>query len=58
MPLIPEEASTYPRKEDPIVSRSYTEHRVTHVLPRKELVSEGYISFCYVDVFFLIYRIF
>lgn len=57
MPLVPEEASTYPRKEDPIGSGSCTEHRVTHVLPRKELVLEGYIFFCYVDVF-LIYRIF
>lgn len=58
MPLVPEEASTYPRKEGPIMSRSCADHRVTHVLPRKELMSGGYIFFCYVDVFFLIYRIF
>lgn len=59
MSLIPEEASAYPRKEDPIMNRSCAEHRVARVLPeRGARVSEGYIFFCCVDVSFLIYRIF
>lgn len=57
--LIPEEVSAYPRKEDPIMNRSYAEHRVARVLPQRGAhVSEGCIFFCHVDVSFLIYRIF
>lgn len=36
--LVPEETSAYPRKEDPIMSRSCAEHRVAMFFPREELM--------------------